>query len=1294
MSCLILFFFFFFKFHALFTKNLTSVVYLFKHSSNLSFAKEGFESLEDCINYLAQLDTEPIYDHMSIILNSSQIHEIKSSQIFPNTKMSKLSISSDSERNQSIIILLDGRISILFKNLFVYFKNLKFTGKEEEGNFKTLFTFVLCRFNMQNITFSEISFSRRTIFTFYNSTIKVDGFLINRCRLDASFFFLISYDRLDFPVDSSYFRNFIINMTNFMPQSYLIKLVNSEPNILFIIANLTITACQIKSAFMFDLYSKSNNLNKSILVLMNAHFESNFLIQTSIENLIFKIENFNKVYLRNFKLNKLQFNSFISLRNAENFFMENFDNLRGNKILKYFLLQETSSIHFKNFKFIGNSFPMQKKVDDFGFIIYLQNFMWINFLDFIVEKNHILESNFILIGQTEAFDIKKLKYRKFVYIVFSNMHFNENVLLGEFISDASLIRLESDADKLVNIFQNVQLKNNLIDRYEFMRFDDSSFIFVKDLFSKVFFDNCTFIQNEMNHYTSLIIVNIASFVVQKSKFYLSRTSNQNSYAVLKISAITVIINQNDFIRNEIAYFSPIYIKGYHVSVIWLERNNFINNTCWRNGGILQIIEPLANEIFVIKNNIFIKNIAKNMGGCIYFNAEAIFAKFLISNNTFEENNAKNGAILYYRLNKLKYDTTIFFSISEFSKSKNFYIIFDNNQFIDNFVTGFEQDRSVIYFGGQKEFVQRNKFRGNFIFEKNNFLFKNPELENYMLLINQVFEDRLFEFVLSYYQFKNNIFEKLLKKNTIKEINVSNQPFIHFDRIHVLFENNKFFNLLYGTQLISLNLVISIFINNSFANCENFKEFEDASSLILINDSKFNSLSKIYFDQICDNLSFDFEQCQFEALSFFNKLNKICFTKFLNCSFTKNKGTYAGVIYSYCARKVFIYNSQFISNYGIVSGVLYFQLTENILIKASVFHLNKGKNICSCIFISGNVNSNNLIQNAREIKPFATISECEFKNPYTYNDITLQAFKSIELMNKTSTDFPVQIINSTFFYYKNNLVYMHLSVFNLKFCNLSEISNFTQIYLNCIKNITTLDTEKYGSMNMNILNQKIDFSTENITKIIKNLHFISNLNFSEIKQIDINISVATLPNLTFIKSCYMIDYSKTNHHPLPFIVNNQKRGFSFSPFNESYGNHKYFNSFFKFEMDYCFRGEIFDFEINKCRKCESGLYSITLNSEKCLKCKDGMDCSKGGAEIKILDGWWRTDIYSDNVFHCEKHPEECEKDGCREGYTGVKCLGCHVIFFIYFYSILFFLINFNRKKYHFIFKYLLFFILID
>lgn len=76
-----------------------------------------------------------------------------------------------------------------------------------------------------------------------------------------------------------------------------------------------------------------------------------------------------------------------------------------------------------------------------------------------------------------------------------------------------------------------------------------------------------------------------------------------------------------------------------------------------------------------------------------------------------------------------------------------------------------------------------------------------------------------------------------------------------------------------------------------------------------------------------------------------------------------------------------------------------------------------------------------------------------------------------------------------------------------------------------------------------------------------------------------------------------------------------------------------------EVRECLPGEIYDSLVSACFVCPLNYYSFDIKDKKCKECLLDMDCY-GGMNVSLKSGYWRSNIYSDNILECKPNPESC------------------------------------------------------
>lgn len=82
----------------------------------------------------------------------------------------------------------------------------------------------------------------------------------------------------------------------------------------------------------------------------------------------------------------------------------------------------------------------------------------------------------------------------------------------------------------------------------------------------------------------------------------------------------------------------------------------------------------------------------------------------------------------------------------------------------------------------------------------------------------------------------------------------------------------------------------------------------------------------------------------------------------------------------------------------------------------------------------------------------------------------------------------------------------------------------------------------------------------------------------------------------------------------------------------------------------------------------GFYSIATESKYCKLCPESALNCTGGSHIILRQGFWRKNIYSDEIEYCKNNPSNClssdQNFNCAEGHYGALC-GNNYIFIINF-----------------------------
>lgn len=92
---------------------------------------------------------------------------------------------------------------------------------------------------------------------------------------------------------------------------------------------------------------------------------------------------------------------------------------------------------------------------------------------------------------------------------------------------------------------------------------------------------------------------------------------------------------------------------------------------------------------------------------------------------------------------------------------------------------------------------------------------------------------------------------------------------------------------------------------------------------------------------------------------------------------------------------------------------------------------------------------------------------------------------------------------------------------------------------------------------------------------------------------------------------------------------------------------------------CNPGENYDNDTNTCSVCVKNKYSFNPFNNGCSLCPPNAECN-GSMDIILNPGYWRSSIYSDQIYGCEVSLSSClgtYNSTCLEGYIGRLCDVC-------------------------------------
>jgi len=132
--------------------------------------------------------------------------------------------------------------------------------------------------------------------------------------------------------------------------------------------------------------------------------------------------------------------------------------------------------------------------------------------------------------------------------------------------------------------------------------------------------------------------------------------------------------------------------------------------------------------------------------------------------------------------------------------------------------------------------------------------------------------------------------------------------------------------------------------------------------------------------------------------------------------------------------------------------------------------------------------------------------------------------------------------------------------------------------------------------------------------------------------------------------------KVNSDLIPSYLGDLIPNSTFFNWEDSTGNYYFL---FKMYFRECVSGEVYFNNGTECNVCPKGKYSFFPSDPDCKTCPITADCD-GGNQFSLHLGYWRANIYSDDVYDCNVLTDSCLgglDSQCLNGYTGVLCGSC-------------------------------------
>lgn len=716
----------------------------------------------------------------------------------------------------------------------------------------------------------------------------------------------------------------------------------------------------------------------------------------------------------------------------------------------------------------------------------------------------------------------------------------------------------------------------------------------------VSFVNCSFFNNTASWYPRNL-----------SKYPYDETFDYGSNGVMGIlskGSFTIYSQDNFFIDNTARWISGIISM---VGGTFIDKNStFIRNSA-------SMISTFYGHI---KSSIFLEN-TKFIGNFAFRKTSAIsireFSNLTANNTYFKDCKSLGEGLIFLDTQSQGYIYNSAFEnihsysaiILRISLNNNQKVILENNTYFN--CINPDSKELFMFSNSENILLTNNKF-----YNISSKIFKL--IQAGILLTNNSFKDIQCSEPGGIFDSKQNsvlFIQNLIMNNIISSSSgiflISNTKieFVEFFIKNIEILQDQSFLMEISDCKVSLTNIELVSVSNGFMNLKHSEA--NINQLIIksnYNPKKIRKSSMI--KSVYNNLFSIFGSFFFENICLFNgsSLN-------LNC----NKKT----------QFQSIKNSYFMSNSALQNGGAIYVDNCNIEISSNTFKNNSAIDSGGCIYLRGlyslSLNNNTFIQNvakeAGAIKYKLQIPTSYMPNKYIEN----KAFYGVDIAS-----YPIRIdfenrLNKSF---EGRPSFSYPLVENLEF-KLVDFYNQTVSTLNGpIVFINLINSTRNNARKGGILPEAVNM--KNGVGFIEKLYFYTKNMKDEIK---ISLTTNSIGDLD------VINYTT-------FTLNESIREGVYS-------------TIINIKILPCIIGEVFDANIMACIRCPKGTYKFDNLDDTCKLCpKNAKECY--GANITLLPGYWKSEIYSTNIYVCEPIAESCLGgyfSFCAEGYKGPLCQSC-------------------------------------
>ena len=1179
--------------------------------------------------------------------------------------------------NISKIILNQSQFFQLIGNKIIQFKNFKF--KYSSLTYSTLFfseksNFLIEFCKLKSIILNKNSLILRNI---HNSSLNIKNFTIEEINSDTSFFYFFRNYKIS--IENSKIINNNANLSNFIVLNVLSfnfignNLINNQIEDIFFVFKFCSKIlfskinCVKSNENLINRYTNYRGIFLSVfeidileileIKIKNSTFSQNlFLFENKINKANTLIKIFEALFLginsNNSKLSQrygfISFFNLINVKIMKTSFNDN-KNYKYGCLLRVFSLQCKITVLSSNFtNNICNDISMItftiSKLANYSNCIFIKN---------RAEKKKIPTANNLL-------------YHESAFIYMSYFTVIDNEIEGFCIGIRQTIIKQYQKIWTNFIFKDFQIVNNKVNSLTFFLFAFVSIsnITIKNVnslnnfFSGGFFqksctDFCTILKQDIFLiFEEVILVKdkciSRSFGVIEKFFCNVKIIFKNvkmiylSFFLEKILSdgfsfinINKKFKKNERISLEVVnlHISKNFISNYQFNIFGFANLYFDNCLFLENenkfGGQFKIINPNLNLL----NSVFLKIKSNSTSILIGIN----FQSFICKNITINNVNSANSIM------KISNFERTFMINSNFKEN-----LFRKNGDIINSLNGslklMNSSIEKIFFGNvlniENSILVINKVllteftKNGIILKKCKSTFENLTIHKINLkdlypnfLIEMIKNSKLLSKYLIfeniqclmckfYVNFNNSLVElKKLKFN--KVISLKNYELFYFKMSFTKFYlTDSFFEDFSNSGFFINNNVEFYFIKGSVKNFEKnyyftlnsfIQTFNAFKVKILIQFVDFSNIFCIKNGALINS----------KSMKSFSEI-KLIEIKAINC---KSK-LFGGIIYI-SESIIFMMNCFIKNNQAKRGGVIYYECKSL-------------KEICNLTLIGNKFQENSAILNGGVIV-------WKIKEPNLFKNY---------FINNTAT------YGSNFFSFAIKFVLKVLNINNIKIFDSQNSGFFFTNYSNSLLPIqNVMKFHLAGSYNqkikenlqsayimLNSMKKNYNLnSSENLLKFKLQMNLSKNNNFNGTKE-EIYGNLAQYQNLINFEfnfnKIYLIGTPSTAlflNFSSKLIIYNKNYLISKKP-NELIKDGKY-NFIIPVVINSCKLGEIYLFESNICEKCSYGLFNIKLYQTKCQDCLKNVEC-KGGFEIIVNKGYWRSSIFSINIYKCAEMLENC------------------------------------------------------